>query len=62
MSPRKHLHRRHPICDIGEEKVLERYELLYEAGLVEEAARDGRLEVEIDALASAVGHAREMFA
>ena len=25
-----------------EEKVLERYELLYEAGLVEEAARDGR--------------------
>jgi hypothetical protein len=30
--------------DIGwdEEKVLERYELLYEAGLVEEAARDGR--------------------
>jgi hypothetical protein len=27
-----------------EEKVLERYELLYEAGLVEEAARDGRAE------------------
>lgn len=26
-----------------EEKVLERYELLYEAGLVEEAARDGRV-------------------
>jgi hypothetical protein len=26
-----------------EEKVLERYELLYEAGLVEEAARDGRI-------------------
>ena len=25
-----------------EEKVLERYELLYEAGLVEEARRDGR--------------------
>ena len=25
-----------------EEKVLERYELLYEAGLVQEAARDGR--------------------
>ena len=32
--------------DIGwdEEKVLERYELLYEAGLVAEAARDGRIE------------------
>ena len=25
-----------------EEKVLERYELLYEAGLVQESARDGR--------------------
>lgn len=30
-----------------EERVLERYELLYEAGLVEEAARDGRSEVHL---------------
>jgi hypothetical protein len=35
-----------------EEKVLERYELLYEAGLVEEARRDGRL---IDAAARPLG-------
>ena len=34
--------------DIGwdEEKVLERYELLYEAGLVTESARDGRIDVD----------------
>lgn len=30
-----------------EERVLERYELLYEAGLVEEAARDGRSKVKL---------------
>lgn len=29
-------------CPFDEEKVLERFELLYEAGLAEEAARDGR--------------------
>ena len=41
---------RDPVADVGfgigggwdEEKVLERYELLYEAGLVDEAKRDGR--------------------
>jgi len=27
---------------LGRERVLDRYELLYEAGLVEEARRDGR--------------------
>lgn len=32
-----------------EERVLERYELLYEAGLVEEAARDGRAHVHLPA-------------
>ncbi len=30
-----------------EERVLDRYELLYEAGLVEEAARDGRAQVQL---------------
>ncbi|MBV8978691.1 MAG: NAD regulator [Alphaproteobacteria bacterium] len=33
-----------------EERVLERYELLYEAGLVQEAARDGRAEAHADAM------------
>ena len=35
-----------PELPFDEEKVLERYELLYEAGLVEEAARDGRVPME----------------
>ena len=38
-----------------EEKVLERYELLYEAGLVPEAARDGRAPEPTEALAGALG-------
>ena len=38
-----------------EEKVLERYELLYEAGLVPEAARDGRTSEPAKALAHALG-------
>lgn len=38
-----------------EEKVLERYELLYEAGLVPEAARDGRVPGRPEALAGALG-------
>lgn len=33
-----------------EERVLDRYELLYEAGLVEEAARDGRAHVHLQAV------------
>ena len=36
-----------------EEKVLERYELLYEAGLVQEAARDGRVAKSADRSATA---------
>jgi hypothetical protein len=38
-----------------EEKVLERYELLYEAGLVPEAARDGRVAEPATDLADALG-------
>lgn len=38
-----------------EEKVLERYELLYEAGLVQEAARDGRAKPPGPALAGVLG-------
>ena len=38
-----------------EDKVLERYELLYEAGLVLEASRDGRAKPPADALASSLG-------
>src|SRR5581483_4050409 len=38
-----------------EEKVLERYELLYEAGLVLEAARDGRAKMPDADLTNALG-------
>ncbi len=38
-----------------EEKTLDRYELLYEAGLVQEAARDGRRAAQDAALAASLG-------
>lgn len=40
-----------------EERVLDRYELLYEAGLVEEALRDGRVAAKTGGKPPALGHA-----